>query len=45
LKYTQALIQELLVSGEALEENEDKDAINYKEEDLDEITFNSSNAC
>jgi hypothetical protein len=44
LKYTWALVQELLASGEALEENEDEDAVNYKEEDLDEIAFNGSNA-
>jgi hypothetical protein len=37
-------VQELLASGEALEENEDEDAINYKEEDLDKIMFNGSNA-
>jgi hypothetical protein len=37
-------MQELLVSNEALEENEDKDAISYKKEDLDEIAFNGSNA-
>jgi hypothetical protein len=38
-------MQELLVGGKALEENEDKDTISYKEEDLDEIAFNGSNAC
>jgi hypothetical protein len=32
------------VSGEALKENEDKDAIGYKEEDLDEIAFSGFNA-
>jgi hypothetical protein len=36
-------MQELLVSNKMLKENEDKDTINYKEEDLDKITFNSSN--
>jgi hypothetical protein len=38
-------VQELLVSNEALKENEDKDIINGKEEDLDEVAFNGFNAC
>jgi hypothetical protein len=38
-------VWELLAGGEALEENEDEDAINCREEDLDEIAFGGFNAC
>jgi hypothetical protein len=37
-------MQELLAGGEALKENKDEDAINNREEDLDEVAFNGSNA-
>jgi hypothetical protein len=37
-------VRELLAGGEALEENEDEDAISYGEEDLDKIAFNGSSA-
>jgi hypothetical protein len=44
LKYAWALVRELLVGGEVLEENEDEDAVSCEEEDLDEIAFGGSGA-
>jgi hypothetical protein len=33
------------VGGKALEENENENAINSREEDLNEVAFNGSSAC